>query len=278
MGETKNLVQCFRSERYIVAVETASSRCKMFQVMFQKKDGSLFVNFPYFKHGEGIVSLVTWTPENPPPANLSLEPGGKITSHRVKYSHHPNGRAHFSQDGRVLTAIKKQAVPINEIQGHVFTIQLQGLGCFEPLEPAAETPLATTKHITLKFPFSSEEPEAIKFVGFWYPQDAILNRLTSGIVGPMMTLNTRNGKSYRAFICSAPHGHAGEERILALAYEGIPRLDKGGEAALTFIGGFDRPEIVNDLTKTTTFLALWYPVTNADELTTRLGSIDFREI
>ena len=271
------LVECHRSEQYVIAVETASHRCKVFQIMFQKKDGSLFVNFPYYEHSEGIVSLITWTPENPPPADLSLEPGGKITSHLVKYSHHPSGRSHFSQDGKVFTAIKKQAVPIDEVAGHEFTIKLQGLGSFQKLELENEIPPPSAKRTTLKFSVGTEEPEAVKFVGFWYSQQAISKRLTSGVIGKMMILNAPNGEVYRAFICSAPPGHAGDERILALACERIPRLDKDEETALTFIGGFDRPQIVNDLTETTSFLALSYPVVNPDELVTKIGSVDFVE-
>ena len=276
-AQPKQLVESHRSERYVIAVETASHRSKVFQIMFQKRDGSLFVNFPYYEHSEGIVSLMTWTPENPPPADLSLEPGGKITSHLVKYSHHPSGRAHFSQDGKVFTAIKKQSVPINEVEGHEFTIQLQGLGSFQKLEPENEIAPPSAKRTTLKFSFGNEEPEAVKFVGFWYSQQAISKLLTSGVVGKMMILNAPNGKVYRAFICSSPPGHAGDERILALSCEGIPRLDKDEETALTFIGGFDRREIVNNLTATTSFLALSYPVANPDELITKIGSIDFAD-
>jgi hypothetical protein len=276
-AKPKQIVECHRSERYVIAVKTASHHNKVFQIIFKKNDGSLFVNFPYYKHSEGIVSLMTWTPENPPPANLSLEPGGKITSHLVKYSHHPNGRAHFSQDGKVFTGIKKQSVPIKEVEGHEFTIQLQGLGSFQKLEPENEISPPSAKRTILKFSFGTEEPEAIKFVGFWYSQQAISKRLTSGVLGKIMTLNSPNGKVYRAFICSAPPGHADDERILALSCEAVPRLDKDEETALTFIGGFDRPEIVNNLTETTSFLALSYPVVNPDELITKIGSIDFVE-
>jgi hypothetical protein len=277
MSQPKQLVDCHRSERYIIAVQTASHRSKVFQIMFQKKDGSLFINFPYYEHNEGIVSLITWSPNNPPPVDLSLELGGKITSHLVKYSHHPTGRAHFSQNGKVLTAIKKQSVPIDEVAGHEFTIQLQGLGSFQQLEPEHEMLTPSPKRTTLKFSFGAEEPEAVKFVGFWYSQQAISRSLTSGTIGKLMELNTPNGKTFRAFICSAPHGHAGDEKILAVACQAIPRLDKNEETCLTFIGGFDRPEIVNNLNQTTSFLALSYPIVNPDKLFMRLGSIDFVE-
>src|SRR5437667_2768383 len=99
----------FRSERFVISVECGVLRRKVFQCQFAKRDGSLFVNFPYFKHSQGVVSLVGW-PGGYASTTLSLEPGGRVSSHLVKYAHHPNGRAHFSQDGRVLTLIKKNAV------------------------------------------------------------------------------------------------------------------------------------------------------------------------
>ncbi len=68
---------------------------------------------------------------------------------------------------------------------------------------------------------------------------------------------------------------ATEQYILMLACEGIPRLDKESPTALTFIGGFDAPNIVNNLKMDTTFLAISYPAKNYSELRDRVGSIDF---
>lgn len=65
------LAPCFRSEQHVVTVEVGRSRYKLLQLMFRKTDGSLFINFPYYEHQDGIVSLVTWLPKDSPPANLS---------------------------------------------------------------------------------------------------------------------------------------------------------------------------------------------------------------
>ena len=269
------LAPCFRAERYVITVEVNTHRYKLLQFMFRKTDGSLFITFPYYEHSEGIVSLIIWTPQNVPPADLSLEPGGKATSHLVKYSHHPDGRAHFSQDGKVYTAIKKQSVPISKIQGHTFTVQLQGLTSFEQLDRTEHNLPPTVKRTILNFSFGTEAPAAVKIVGRWYSQAVLMNNMQSGILGPVMTAVNPAGRSYSAFLCSAPERHAGEGRILVITCEPIPSLSKDEETTLTFIGGFDEPAIVNDLSKTTSFLALSYPIENADELATRIGTIDF---
>lgn len=210
----KDLVSCFRCEHYVIAVETASHLSKMFQIMFQKKDGTLFVNFPYFKKKDGIVSVIPWGPDKPPPENFSLESEGKLTSHLVKYSHHPDGRAHFSQTKKVRTEVKKQSIPLDEIQGHLFTVQLQGFKFFEPLGPESDIPRPTVKKRTLKFSFGSEEAEAIKFVGRLFTQDKLQRNLNTGTIGSQMTFTNPNGQKVRGFLCSSPPDHAGQGRIL----------------------------------------------------------------
>jgi hypothetical protein len=75
-------------------------------------------------------------------------------------------------------------------------------------------------------------------------------------------------------LVKAPAGRAGDNRILAVSCEGIPRLDRDQDSALTFIGGFDREETANDLTRTTSFLALSYPIRDVQALKGKLGSID----
>jgi hypothetical protein len=268
------LAPCFRSEQYVITVEVGSFRYKLLQFMFRKTDGSLFINFPYYAYKEGIVSHVTWLPELAPPANLDLKDEGKVTSHSVKYSHHPDGRAHFSQDGKVFTVIKKQSVPINDIQGHVFTVQLQGLNFFEQLRPIEYYLPPSVKRTVLIFPFGDKEPEAIKIVGRWYSQAVLMSNMKSGILSPRMTAITPQGKEYSSYLCSSPEGHAGEGRIMVITCEGIPKLSKDEETTLTFIGGFDMSTIVNDLSTITTFLALSYPVDNANALRKRIDTID----
>src|SRR5712691_4530164 len=95
-----------RSERFVISIECGERRHKVFQCQFAKRDGSVFISFPYFRHSEGLVSLASW-PAGEVSSVVSLELGGRVSSHLVKYSHHPDGRAHFSQDGKVLTVIKK---------------------------------------------------------------------------------------------------------------------------------------------------------------------------
>ena len=46
------------AERYIVTARVAEDAHKIFQIFFNRKDGSLHLSFPYFVHQEGILSEV----------------------------------------------------------------------------------------------------------------------------------------------------------------------------------------------------------------------------
>lgn len=101
------------SERYLITIEIEDRRYKVMKIIFGGKDGSLYVSFPYFKYSQGIVSIGTVS-EGTQTTQVKLETAGKVTSHLVKYARHPDGRAHFSQDGKILTKITKQSVPLAE--------------------------------------------------------------------------------------------------------------------------------------------------------------------
>jgi hypothetical protein len=247
------------------------------QITFGKKDGSLYVNFPYYKHTQGLVSRVTFPSNNVGPLNLSLEPGGKITSHLVKYAHHPDGQAHFSQDGRVLTAVKKQSLRLCEVEDHIFTVMLQGISNFSLADPKKDFG-SNDKRTTLNFDFGLKLPEAIKIVGRWYSKISLQKRVQGSIKGPKVPCSTPKGKNYWGFLVDHPYGIAGQDYVLLLTCEAVPRLDKDRDSGLTFIGGFDSREITGDPTKEFTFLALSYPVSNANDLASRIGCIDLRKL
>lgn len=273
--ESQKLIS-FHSERYIVTAGIGPHRYKVLQIIFGKRDGSLFVNFPYFKHSEGLISLVTFPSGMKPTMDLSLKPGGKVTSHLVKYAHHPDGMAHFSQTGRVTSVIQKQSIPLAKAEGHIFSAQLQYLRDFEVADPKKDSGIHTNRRTVLTFNLGKSEPEAVKIVGRWYSRATLNSRIQGGnILGPKVACETPTGKKYWAFLLAPPRGTPTQEYVLLLTCEGIPQLDKQKRSALTFIGGFDSPDIMNDLTKKATFLALSYPASNPEELAKQLGSIDY---
>lgn len=263
-----------RTERCIIVVEVASKHYKLLQVMFLK-DGSLCLNFPYFKHAEGLTSVVTVPANITYPANPELNPGGKATTNLVKYSHHPDGRAHFSQDGRVRSTVRKQAAPLTEAVDHIFTIKLQGLSAFKiaNVEPSSRQPSSKRKVVNLVF--HDIVPDAFKIVGRWYSTNHLKGRLRIGSGNPVFLTMSEDGKNRSWGILFAnPYLIDNEQYFIMLNFHPIEKFDDHREASITFLGGFDRPDVVNDVGKETTFLAFTYPVSNIDDLARNIGSID----
>jgi hypothetical protein len=130
-------VTAVRSRRVVGVVKVSALRAKAFQIGFDK-DGSLFIHFPYFQHRTGILSSSEIPATGERKADVNIEHGGKVTSHRVKYSHHPDGRAHFSQDQKIFTAIKRQSLALDTQNGHMFTLYVQGLHALDVAKTAKD--------------------------------------------------------------------------------------------------------------------------------------------
>lgn len=263
-----NVCNILRSEKYIIAVSEENVIYKLFQVIFEK-DGSMYVNFPYYKYEKGILSVPT-IEGGKKPENIELVPGGKITINRAKYSHHPDGTVLFSQTGFIKSIVRKQSIPLENSSGHVFTVQLQGLKDFKIENKKS----VTNRRELIIYSFDNLKSQAIKFVGFWYNQKNDAHRFTSSNKEPKVNCITPDGRKIDGYLLSAPPGSPLEEYFLVLTAEVVPLLDKENYSALTFIGGFDHIDVVNDLNKDTKFLALSYPIENADELAKRIGQVD----
>jgi hypothetical protein len=263
----------FRSERFVITCNVNNKKYKIFQIIFGS-DGSLFVNFPYYLNSEGLVSLVKYPKNIEQPTDLNLEPGGRVTSHLVKYTHHLDGEAHFSQDGLVKTEIRKKSIPLHGVNGHIFTTQLQGLKNFKSTNIRESSSI---KRMILTFNLGDSEPDAIKIVGRIYSSEQVINRFRSKFpvseIGPIAPMIVR-GKQYSAPFLSPPIHNPSDNYILTLTCEKVPKLDKQESTTLTFIGGFDSHDLINNLSADTTFLALCYPISNYEECKKQIGCID----
>jgi len=268
-------INFFRSKRFVITCDVNNKKYRIFQVIFGT-DGSLFVNFPYYLNSKGLVSFVTYPKNIGQPIDLNLVPGGKVTSHLVKYSHHLDGEAHFSQDGQVMTENRKKSIPLHSINGHIFTIQLQGLKDFKSTNKKG----ITSKKTILSFNLGDFEPDAIKIVGRIYLIEQLINRFWSifpvSEIGPVAPMNV-SGKHYHALFLSPPINNPSNNYILTLTCEKVPKLDKRESSTLTFIGGFDAHDLINNLSIDTTFLALYYPISDYEEFKKQIGCIDLFE-
>lgn len=271
-AQTKTVkVEAFRSERIIVAIQAGATRHKVFQVFFGR-DGSLFVTFPYFRHRAGILAAATIPGNGQTKSEVNLQIGGKIASHLVKYSHHPDGSAHFSQDGKVRTEIKRQSSALDEQWGHIFSVAIQGPQGFARADDGKSVG-SPEKRTTLTFQVEgATETASIKFVGRWFDIFKLpLGGQIQRVVGPVLPSQDAGGKQQSGLLVASPYKDA--RHVLLITCEAIPRLSPEPELML-FYGGFDAREIMDDTTKEAGFLAFLYPASNAEDLKKAIGTID----
>jgi len=193
-------VHVYAASRYVVGVKTPSSSRKLFQVVFGK-DGSLFVAFPYYRSGSGRLGLVHLDPTISYPTSLTVGDNFAATAHYVKYSHHPTGRAHFSQTGKVMPTVGKQASPLYDAKGHVFTVMLQGVDCFDAVSPRDK---GDRKRGVVVFPFENAPVVGIKFLGMVYPERIVAQMVRHRDPTPWMKVVAPDGSVRPGLLLNTP--------------------------------------------------------------------------
>ncbi len=194
-----------------------------------------------------------------------------------KYAHHPDGEAHFSQTGKVHTIIRKMSMPLAKAEGHLFTLQFQGLAHFRPADSPRDTAAPSRKRTMIIFDLGNQEPSALKIVGRWYSARTLASRAGAPTLGPLNPTQTPDGQVELAFLLGPPSGFPMQEHVLLLNASPTPPLNPAPVPVLTFIGGFDSPLTITDKARTTTFLCLTYPVSNYSALLDQIGTIDVLE-
>jgi len=263
-------IDAVRCDRVVSVIKAGSLRVKAFQVFFGK-DGSLFVSFPYLRNRTGILSASAIPANGALESQVNLEQGGKVTSHLVKYSHHPDGRAHFSQTGKIVTAIKRQSIALDTQHGHLFSLLIQGFGALDVAEPETDAPPTSKRHV-INFELAESTP-AIRFVGRWFDVNRMRFNAPTPTIGPMVPLIEPDGLTTRpAILIASPYANA--RHVLTLSCEPIPTLGPEPEIFM-FYGGFDPEETMMDVTKEAGFLAFRYPISESDVVAERIGSVDY---
>lgn len=258
------------SKIVVLGIDLDNDWRKLCQLMFLR-DGSLTVSFPYFQEAACQLAIGTM-PGAPMIPHLTLNQNLWGSSHSVKYTHHLDGRAHFSQDGRIRTIVRRQSVPLTDADGHIFTFSVQGFSAFKAL-PKEQRHAPGARRTNLFFRFAKKSLSAIKLVGYVYRREKFLDSLVDPKppVGPIMSLIGPDGQVRAGAIITAPNA---PERILVVAAESIPPLNRG-RPTMVFIAGFDPPELVNDYTRTSDFLFMASPPGDLERIIREYGTVDF---
>lgn len=264
-------LHAYGADRIVVAVQNSDLHKKIFQINFKSSDGSLFVEFPYAKLGAGRLGIVhcpAGTPES-----LHFGENAPATTHSVKYVHHPDGEAHFSQDGKIFTKIRRKAVPLTAARGHIFTVMVQGLRHFADL---TQKDVPTPKRGVVPMPVAEGEINALKFVCHLYSSVDLAKMLQgSHMDSPWLPIVFEDGRRLVGIVLATKLVQAGQQYFLLVSVEEIRRIAGHTDLYVSLMGGFDPPSIVFDHGRQMSFLMLMYPeVRDMTALLDSVGSVD----
>lgn len=262
------------AKRYVIAAKVGAEGHKLFQIIASARDGSLYLAFPYYERARGVLGEVTLKPKLAFPADITIGETLYGTSHVVKYAHHASGRSHFSLTGKAAPLVKKQSVPLSEASGHVFTLKVQGISRFKPLE--ADRP-STPKRKVIPFAFAADNaPVALKFVGFWYSERELASRLiSSNGQSPWYATQHPDGRRRMGIALATTFKSRGVPGYVFLTAEPVPQIAPGKEVSLQCLGGFDPVRLVHDHKVGSSFLLFMYPEPEGpDGIAGAMGTVD----
>lgn len=265
----------FSAERTTALLIDAPRRrtSQLVQIQMRPKRGDIFAQAPYFRPSDGILGAFTVDVNDALGSTIRPNETGITTSRKVKYSHPIDGSAHFSQDGKVFTRVRRQSLRLDAQHGHLFEFHLYGLDAFDTIEPGQE------KRARLYLPFTTTEPvEAVCVSASWVSKDwlrGIAQRRGEPIQPVSVLPRKRDGAPYVAYLIGHPYEELQSHSLLAVNLHPV-RVPRGLNGSMfIMMGGWD-PQ--HDLVKPGDrmgLLAMSYPCENIEELKGRLGSIDY---
>jgi len=271
------IIKTLPSDSHIITATYKGNRYKIFRIDFGT-DGSIYISFPYYQHSDGIVGKIIMPPSNTGQYEaLKLSDNGKCTSHLVKYSHHTSGETLFSLTGKIKKEIRKQSTPLTKLNGHFFTLTVQGLNGFDNAIDKKYNHGWSEKKTVVNFDLLDDFIGSIKFVGVW---QSFENFTAKGInhpkdiesFGPQFCY--KSNKPAFGFLLSPGNKNVFNNYILSLRAEIEPIIDKDRVSVACFVGGFDDPKKVNQLNEESSFLSMIYPIDKLEEFLIKIGSID----
>lgn len=269
----KGKIFTLKSDSFVVTAKHNNKIYKLFRIKFHQrkntKQASIIISFPYYKKTNGLVSLVTFPKNRWAMPKLSMIPGGKVTSQRIKYSHWHDGNVHFSEDGRIFTFKKDPSDSLDKSIGHIFTAQFKKVDDFEEKIDLISKP---NKDRILEVEIEDIKMDTLKFTGWWY---------NSNIVHPNRETFSQtyhfiedDGSANICFALQPPEDTIYSDKILFLCVrKEFMTKEKGSH--VFFMGGFDQREKSLDINNDIHFLTMKYPARSYEKLKSTLGTIDY---
>jgi hypothetical protein len=269
---TKHL-NIYSAPKYVVSVRTKRDSRKIFQVISAKNDGSVYITFPYYRADGGQMGEVCLDANRTYPSDLIVGDDFSVSTHFVKYSHHPSGLAQFSLTGKVRSTVRRPAAPLGAVNGHFFTLMVKGLSHFEIR--TEEEKQFSRKRGLVEFGLDCDLNQSLKFMGYYYSERELAARAVYGDKTPWIAAVTPDGRKIMSIGLATNYTHQGERTYLMLTGERVPSVTESQDVFLSFMGGFDPPEIAFDPGRATSFLMFIYP---AEVQQSTLQNIDLSSV
>jgi hypothetical protein len=224
------------------------------------RDGSVFFQFSYFGERPGIVSSAGGTTiEDRSIFNLGAD--GRSAPCLVKYSHHPDGRAHFNNDGRATSAVRCQAFPLSE-EGIFFQLLAPFPTVFKSVTAASRS----KKRPYIPFPCGGGLPETFGLVANWWSIKTLrrFQRSANRVFGPANDFIKPNGERFFAYFLGPTTPSPQHFLVVSGGTDETPAGATG--PMLVFLGGMASGSVVPQL-------QFIYPDESPEENAKRLGSI-----
>ncbi len=238
---------------------------QLVQITFHK--GGIFVQFPYFADAAGLIGRIKPEISGGTQSKLEMGQQGVVSPTLVKYSHPPDGNAHFSQDGKIFTRVRRQSFPLTE-EGQVFELT----ACFPTSFTKVDKSTAKANRLYVPFVFSDGVPATAKVTGAWWSLERLIQMQEAAErpIGPLEEFEDyRRGTKFKGFLVAPPEAHP--SHMLMINAGAAPTPNGVDEPSLIFIGGWDagvvETRVPSDL------LVCSYPLSNPDEWAKRIGTV-----
>ena len=245
---------------------------KIFALGYNKRDGSLFIDLPYLKC-DGLVGAAT---------GIRNEAGGLsdrdfipfgTTKYGIKFSYHPDGRTHFSQDGKIRTNLSHNGMALSKKTGPICTIIAHRLCEFTRVSQQDLRKDSTKKGICALI--SSVELPGAVFTVFLKSENDLKSSPSTGVGSPVGEMTTPTETiALPAIAIGQPLMDRCHDRVLIVAYRPLSVASIVPESYLLFQGPYVETQDEAIPKGKLVTQSVVYPACLAGDLIRSISSID----
>jgi hypothetical protein len=243
---------------------------KLCTIVFSRRNGAIFAQFTHYKGGAGIVSTADVTIGPSLESRIDFMERGKVSTAVMKYSHPPDGRAHFSQDGKSKTQFWVNSVPLSG-EGRLFEMHAHHLEPFERLTGKLD---ARRLYLPFQGPASSN---AVTLSADWRRKawlHEVARRENRRLDLVDLIPGQREGTHFRAALVSQPDSFPYRDHVLLVSVSPIQIPGTITTPSMVVMGGWD-PAFKNPKPgDQTRFLTFQYPIADPEKTQARIGTVD----